>query len=324
MSQDMRNAPILSRRSALAGLAALLVLAANKARAAGKLRIAYLKSTSDLALAKAHGRLEAALAPMGVSVEWAGPFPAAAPALEALNANAVDLTVGSSTAFVTARAAGVPLVLFGYQRLAPGGEALLVKSGSPIKSLADLRGRSVAVNRGGTGEYILARGLLKAGIPLAEVKRVYLGPVDAKAAFAGGDVDAWAIWDPFLSIAVESGEARVLADGADCASENAVTYFVREDYLAANRAVVRATYDVLASENAWGAAHQDEAGALWAKELGLPASLAPRLGRNNTPPLVTVQAAQKAEVARIADWFAANGIVPSRPDIDRYLIDITA
>ena len=137
-------------------------------------------------------------------------------------------------------------------------------------------------------------------------------------------MDAWAIWDPFLSIAVESGEARVLADGGDCGSENAVTYFVREDYFAANRAVVRATYDVLVSENRWGAAHRDEAGALWAKELGLPPSLAPRLGRNNTPPLVPVQAAQKAEVARIADWFAANGIVPSRPEIDRYLVDITA
>ena len=319
MSHAMRNFPPLTRRLALTGLAAL---AAPHVRAQSVVRIAYLKSTSDLALAKAHGSLEQRLAPMGVSVVWAGPFAAAAPALEALNANAVDLTVGSSTAFVTARAAGVPLVLFGYQRMASGGEALLVKTDSPLKTLADLRGRSVAVNRGGTGEYILARGLQKAGIPLAGVKRIYLNPMDAKAAFARGDVDAWAIWDPFIAIAVESGEARVLADGDECASENAVTYFVRQDYLAANRPVVQAVYDVLVAENRWGAAHQDAAGALWAKELGLPPSLAPRLGRNNTPPLLRVGAAQVAEVARIADWFAANGIVPQRPDLAGYLVDM--
>jgi sulfonate transport system substrate-binding protein len=323
MSRGMKTSMVLSRRSAFAGIAALSALAATRARATGILRIAYLKSTSDLALAKAHGSLETALAPMGVSVQWAGPFLAAAPALEALNANAVDLTVGSSTAFVTARAAGVKLALFGYQRLAPGGEALLVKSGSPIKTLADLAGRSIAVNRGGTGEYILARGLQKAGIPLSNVRRVYLSPPDAKAAFARGDVEAWATWDPFLSIAVGSGDARVLANGGDCGSENAVTYFVRQDYLAANRDVVRRVFDVLIGENAWGAAHPDEAGAMWAKELGLPANLAPRLGRNNTPPLVAVGVAQKAEVARVADWFAANGIVPQRPEIDSYLVDIT-
>jgi len=156
-----------SRRHALAlpaaALAAARLATGRPARAASVLRIAYLKSTSDLALAKAHGSIEAALAPLGVNVQWAGPFPAAAPALEALNAQAVDFTVGSSTAFVTARAAGVKLVLCGYQRLSPQGEALLVRSDSPLHSLADLRGRSVAVNRGGTGEYILARGLQRAG-----------------------------------------------------------------------------------------------------------------------------------------------------------------
>ena len=312
---------LITRRSvALSGLTAL---ASRRVRAQSVLRIAYLKSTSDLALSKAHGSLEAALAQMGVSVEWAGPFAAAAPALEALNANAVDVTVGSSTAFVTARAAGVKLVLFGYQRLAPGGEALIVKAGSSVRALADLRGKSVAVNRGGTGEYILARGLQNAGISLADVTRVYLGPVDAKAAFARGDVDAWAIWDPFLSIAVESGEARVLADGAACASENAVTYFVRQDYLSANRSVVKTLFDVLVRENRWGAAHPVEAGALWAKELGLPVSLASRLGRNNTPPLGPVGKVQADEVARIADWFAGNGIVPTRPDVASFLADLT-
>lgn len=307
----------LSRRALLAALPAL---AAQPARAEGRsLRIAYLKSTSDLALARAHASLEAALTPMGVAVSWAGPFAAAAPALEALNAGAVDLTVGSSTAFVTARAAGVRLTLFGYQRLSPQGEALLVKADSRLQTLADLRGRSIAVNRGGTGEYILARALQTSGIPLDAVKRVYLGPVDARAAFANGAVDAWAIWDPFLSMEIESGEARVLADGGDCASENAVAYLVAQDYLQSNRDIVARVLQVLIAENQWGTAHPDEAGAIWCRDMGLPASLAPRLGRNNTPPLGPVGPAQIAEITRIAAWFAQTGIIPAIPALDEFL-----
>lgn len=308
---------MFSRRALLATFPAI---AALPARAAGRsLRIAYLKSTSDLALARAHGSLEAALAPLGASVQWAGPFAAAAPALEALNAGAVDLTVGSSTAFVTARAAGVQLSLFGYQRLSAQGEALLVKAGSALKTLADLRGRAIAVNRGGTGEYILARALQTADIPLPAVSRIYLGPVDARAAFATGAVDAWAIWDPFLSMEVESGEARVLADGGDCHSENAVAYLVSQDYLQTNHDIVARVLQVLMDENRWGAAHPNEAGRIWCRELGLAESLAPRLGRNNTPPLGPVGPAQIAEITRVATWFAQAGIIPAVPRLDGFL-----
>ncbi len=286
------------------------------------LRIAYLKSTSDLVLARAHGSLERAMTAMGVRVEWAGPYAAAAPAIEALSAGAVDMTVGSSTAFVTARAAGVDMAMFGYQRLSPAGECILVKSASLARSVVDLAGRSVAINRGGTGEYILVRAMEKAGMALDSVRRVYLSPPDAKAAFEGGSVDGWAIWDPFLSIAVASREARVLADGAACGSENAVAYVVSGAYLAAHRSVVQAVLGVLEAENAWGGAHPDEAGAIWAQELGLPASLGPRLGRNNTPKLGRVGAEAAAQIGHIADWYVANRIIPNRPDIASYLADI--
>ncbi len=160
----------LSRRGLLGA-----ALVAGTARAEGPvtLRIAYLKSTSDLVLARAHGSLERAMTAMGVRVEWAGPYAAAAPAIEALSAGAVDMTVGSSTAFVTARAAGVDMAMFGYQRLSPAGECILVKSASLARSVVDLAGRSVAINRGGTGEYILVRAMEKAAMALDSVRRVY-------------------------------------------------------------------------------------------------------------------------------------------------------
>ncbi len=312
-----------TRRMFIVGATLAATAAPVWAQTLAPLRIAYLKAPNDLTLAKAHGSLEKALAPLGVRVEWAGPFAAAAPAVEALAGGAVDLTAGSSTAFITSRAADVPLVLFGYQRISPSAEAILVAKASPIGTIRDLVGRTVAVNRGGTGEYILVRALTRAGIALDQVKRVYLGPVDANAAFASGAVDAWAIWDPFISLALAKGETRVLADGAQCGSENAVAFFVGQSYLAANRPVMKAVLAVLQQENAWARANKDEAGAIWAREMGLPATLGARLGENNTPPLVSVGPEQAVQIERVADWYVENRIVPKRPEIGRFLVDLS-
>lgn len=315
--------PAQPTRRALMG-AAMLAAAARSARGQAPitLRIAYLKSTSDLALAKAHGSLERTMAGQGVRVQWAGPFAAAAPAIEALAAGAVDMTVGSSTAFVASRSAGVGMVMFGYQRLSPAGESIIVKSGAGIASVDDLVGRTVAVNRGGTGEYLLVRALELARLPLDSVRRVYLGPLDAQAAFVSGAVDGWAIWDPFLSIALASGRAMVLADGARCGSENAVAYFVTPSFLAAHRPVVQATLAVLTAENVWASTHVGEAGTIWAKELGLPASLGPRLGQNNTPPLGPVGPLAAQQIEHVADWYVANRIIRGRPAIAPFLVDL--
>lgn len=324
----MTTLPDPTRRQALAAVMGAVALTGQaalarsaQAQSSKVLRIAYLKAPNDLTTAKAHGSLERALQALGVRVEWAGPFAAAAPAVEALNAGAVDITVGSSTSFITSRAAGVDLVMFGYQRMLPSAEAILVPAASPIKTVADLAGRSVAVNRGGTGEYILVRALTQAGIPLDRVRRIYLGPMDANAAFSSGAVDAWAIWDPFVSIALENG-ARVLADGAQSGSENAVAYFVSTKYLAADRPVIDSVLAVLERENGWARANVAEAGAIWAREMGLPASLANRLGANNTPPVGAVDDLAGLQVERIADWYAQNGIVPTRPEIKAYLLDL--
>jgi sulfonate transport system substrate-binding protein len=204
----------------------------------------------------------------------------------------------------------------------PAAESILVPERSPVRSVADLVGRSVAVNRGGTGEYILVRALTQAGIPLDQVKRVYLGPVDANAAFSSGAVDGWAIWDPFLSIALETQHARVLADGAQSGSENAVAYFVSSAFLEANRPVMDVVLAVLERENAWARANVSEAGAIWAREMGLPASLGARLGANNTPVVGAVDEKAAETVERIADWYAQNRIVPARPEIKPFLVDL--
>src|SRR6266702_1168490 len=314
-------------RKAIAAAALCGFAGALAAQPAGQptvtLRIAYLKGTSDLTLAKAKGSLDKALAAQGVKVVWAGPFPAAAPAFEALNANAVDLTSGSSTSFVTSIAAGVPMSIFAYQPMTASNESIVVPNNSPIKTLADLKGKSVAVNKGGTGEYLLVRGLQHGGIAPDSVARRYLSPSDTGSAFVGGGVDAWATWDPFLSIALKRYDARVLADGKQIGSENAVGYFVRQDYLSAHPKVVDTVFDILRRENVWTAQHPKEAGLLWARELQLPEDFAAILGANNVSPLRVLQPDDIERIGHIAQWYRDNKLIPVVPNVNAHVAKLT-
>jgi sulfonate transport system substrate-binding protein len=305
---------------------AALILCAGLVQAAESitLRIGFLRGPTDLALAKEKGTLEKALAAHQVKVVWAGPFAAAAPAYEALNAGSIDMTTGSSTAFVTAIAAGLPLRFFACQAMPAEGEGIVVRNDSAIHSLQDLRGKKVAVNKGGTGEYLLSRALERAGIPEQAVTKVYLSPSDTGTAFVGGHVDAWAIWDPFLSLARQSYDARLLSNGKQVGSENAAGYFVSEAFYQAHPEVLSWVYDVLQQENHWAKAHPLEAGKIWASQMGqLGNALAAQLGKVNTVPVTPVNEAAITHISHIADWYQQQGLIASHPDIRQHIVTLT-
>ncbi len=313
----------MTRRHALALLAVLALSGPAFAEETPQsVRIGWLKGTNDITLAKARGTLEKSLGEHGIKVEWAGPFPASAPAVEALNAGAIDITVGSSTSFVTSLAGNAPAVVFAYQRMGPDAEAIIVKKNADIHGIKDLIGRSVAVNRGGTGEYLLVRALEKNGIDPAAVKRVYLGPSDAGPAFATDHVDAWAIWDPFLTIALNTFDARVLANGPAIGSENAIVMIAHSGFAQKYRSTLKLVYQALAADNAWSVANPEAAGTIWATELKTPESYAKSLGVNNAVPTIPAGPAQAQQIDHIADWYVSNGIIPKKPDITDGVVDI--
>jgi sulfonate transport system substrate-binding protein len=301
------------------GVAATLLPAI--ARAEGiVVRIGWLRGPNDITLGRARGTIEKALAAHGATVQWAGPFAAAAPALEALNAGAIDVTAGSSTASITGLAAGVPFVVFAYQKMSPASEGIVVKQDSPIRDLADLKGHTVAVNRGGTGEYLLMRALARNGIDAATVRRVYLTPADSGAAFDQGHVDAWATWDPFISIALRSYGARVLADGARIGSDNAVTLMASRAFAKQHADLLQVLFDTAEADNAWSLEHKDEAGRIWAEAMSMPAGYGDVIGANNAVPTTGVTPADLKQMDEIADWYVDSHIIPTRPDVSQGVV----
>ena len=191
---------VILRRGLVALFAAAVSLGAIvQAQAAETLRIGYQKY-GTLVLLKAKGTLEKRLAAQGVQVQWTE-FPGGPQLLEGLNLGAVDVGFVGEAPPIFAQAAGAKFAYIGYDPAAPEAEAILVPRNSVIKSVAELKGKKIALNKGSNVHYLLVRLLEKNGLKPSDVQPVYLPPADARAAFESGHVDAWVIWDPFAAAA---------------------------------------------------------------------------------------------------------------------------
>src|SRR6201993_2802094 len=111
------------------------------------LRIGYQKAASTLVLLKAHGTLEKKLAPLNVEVKWLE-FTAGPQLLEGLNLGSIDFGYVGEVPPIFALAAGAPLVYTAYELPTPEAEGILVPKDSPIRTIADLRGKKIAFNKG--------------------------------------------------------------------------------------------------------------------------------------------------------------------------------
>jgi aliphatic sulfonates family ABC transporter substrate-binding protein len=176
-----------------------------------RVRLGYHKF-GVLTVVKALGSFESLLAAKGIQVEWCE-FPAGPEVAAAIQSGEVALGVVGDCPSVLAQATASSFVYVAAEAPAPEAEAIVVHEDSDIRSVADLRGRSIALKRGSNVHYLLIRALEEAGLSLNDVRLSFAVPEKAKAAFESRHVDAWGIWDPLLSSIQDTGRARVLRDG---------------------------------------------------------------------------------------------------------------
>ncbi|MES2888335.1 MAG: aliphatic sulfonate ABC transporter substrate-binding protein, partial [Pseudomonadota bacterium] len=233
-------ASAVNRRWALGAalsVAALACLGPARAQDGQTLRIGYQKSASLFVLQKSQGTLEKRLAPLGVAVKWVE-FPAGPQLLEGLNVGSVDVGFVGEAPPIFAQAAGAQFVYIGHDPAAPEAEALVVLKDSPIRSVADLKGRKVALNKGSNVHYLLVKLLEKHGLKYSDIQPVFLPPADARAAFEKKAVDAWVIWDPFLAAVEKQTGARIVADGRGVVN-NYAYYLGERQYVARHPQVIQ-------------------------------------------------------------------------------------
>lgn len=283
--------------------------AAFAQKPAKTLRIGYQKY-GTLVLLKARGTLEKRVASEGVTVKWLE-FPAGPQLLEGLNAGAIDFGTVGETPPIFAQAAGVDFVYVANEPPAPTSEAVVVPRNSPIKTVADLRGKKVALNRGSNVHYLLVRALRHAGLDYADIQPAYLAPADARAAFTQGSVDAWVIWDPYFAAIQRQADARVLVDGTGLV-DNTQFYLAARKFAAAEPKLVHAVLEELAKADAWAKAHPAEVARELAPLVGLDASTVELAARRAAYGATPVTAQVLASQQTIADTFGELKLIPKR------------
>ncbi|MCF2146281.1 aliphatic sulfonate ABC transporter substrate-binding protein [Desmonostoc muscorum LEGE 12446] len=203
---------------------------AEQARRLKQLKIGYPEGMTNLEVLRTQALLETRLRPFGLSVIWTS-FLSASSLIEALSNGTIDFCGGGGTASIFSQAADHVFVRVAKEKYtAPKGQAILVPEDSPIQTLADLKGKKIAFDKGSSAHYILVRSLAKVGLDFSDIEPVYLTQPEALPRFRRGEIDAWVIWVPYTATLARSAyPGRSIADlesiFGDKASIEVPTYY---------------------------------------------------------------------------------------------------
>jgi sulfonate transport system substrate-binding protein len=260
------------------------------------------------------GWLENALAPQGISVNWVQSA-GSNKANEALRAAAIDVGSTAGSAALLARSNGSPIQVIGIYSQ-PEWAALVVPAGSPIASVADLRGKHVAATKGTDPYFFLLQALDEAGVPLEEVTIENLQHADGWAALANGSVDAWAGLDPIMANAEATAGAQLAYRNVGFNSYgflNATEAFINE-----RPDVAQTVIDAYEKARAWALADPTATAELLAEVAGIDPAVATKVieERSNLGVSGIPGDAQAAVLRVIGPIFVDSGDVASQQQID--------
>lgn len=301
----------MQRRSLIAALTTAVLLAGCGASGEGGGQT-VLKVGSQRGGTKAILVASGALEGVPYKIEWSE-FPAAQPLLEAVGAGAVDLGEAGDAPFLFAYASGAKIKAVQAGKSGGASTALLVRKDSPIRDLADLRGKRIATGRGSIGHYLLLRLLEEAGLKPTDVQVVFLNPGDAKAAFTSGAIDGWVTWGSYVALAKLHDDATVLADGEgrlsgygfEAASEAAI---------AGKRPQVEDFLRRLAKARRWAGEHPRDFAAALSQETGLQPDVALYTVQNYRAAPAEIDDTAVVEATAVLDRFRTAGAVTSARD----------
>jgi sulfonate transport system substrate-binding protein len=282
-------------------------------------RIGYQKY-GTLNVLKAEGSFEKSLAARGISVTWIL-FSAGPQLLEALNAGSIDLGHTGEAPPIFAQAAGVNLVYFGNQPPFPKGEGVLVKKDSPIQNVSDLKGKRIALNKGSNVHFFLVKLLDKYGLKLDEMTLSYLTPADAWAALEGGSVDAWVIWDPFMTAAIDRSGARVLQD-AEGVAANREFFLADRRFAEAHQDILLAVRDAVTRCGTWVTTKPEEVVHYLAPQLGMSETVISKVIRATPWGFQPISDQVVSDQQTIGDTFFALKLIPKEIRVEDAVVRI--
>ena len=280
----------------------------NKAESVDTLSIGYQKSSLNLLVARQQKLFEQEFP--HAKIEWKE-FPAGPQMLEALAVGAVDFGAVGNTPPIFAQAAGKDLSYVGYELVPANSQALLIPKSSGIQSIQALKGKRIAVQKGSSAHELLAKVLQKAGLSWQDIQPIWLPPADARAAFDKQSIDAWAIWEPYLSAAEQDAHAKVLIDGT--AFPKTYSFYIgNPKFIAAHPQATAQFLHGLNQADQWVLKNQAQPLTVYTQSTGLQTSIAQRVidKRLKPSPIQTLTPEVVQAQQQIADLFQQVQLIP--------------
>ncbi|BDH46882.1 sulfonate ABC transporter substrate-binding protein [Salmonella enterica subsp. enterica serovar Choleraesuis] len=301
-------------RIALAALLIGTMVSPLWAAEATTVNIGYQKA-NIFALLKSRATLDERFKQQGVTVKWVE-FPAGPQMLEGLNVGSIDLAATGDAPPVFAQAAQADLVYLAHSPANPQSEAIVVHADSPIKSVADLKGKRVALNKGSDVNYLLVAALEKAGLSYKDITPVYLPPADARAAFQSKSVDAWVIWDPFLAEVETNAQARQVANAEGLVPHYSF-FLASRKFADGSPKLAKEVVEELQTLSQWANGHQNDAAAILAKSTGLDEAIWRKAIARIPYGAEPMTPAIFKEQQKLADSFTRIGLLPVSIDVSK-------
>jgi sulfonate transport system substrate-binding protein len=241
----------------MAAMIAILAMAPAGARATdavNEIRVDWATYNPVSLILKQKGMLEKEFAKDGIRIVWVQSA-GSNKALEYLNAGSIDFGSTAGSAALVARINGNPIKsIYVFSR--PEWTALVTTKDSKIATVADLKGKRVAVTRGTDPHIFLVRALLGAGLSEKDITPVLLQHADGKTALIRGDVDAWAGLDPMMAQAEIEDGAKLFFRKADANTWGILN--VREQFLKDNPQIVQRVLATYEEARKYSLSHYDE------------------------------------------------------------------
>ncbi|WP_329354690.1 ABC transporter substrate-binding protein [Streptomyces anulatus] len=213
-----------------------------------------------------HGFAQQELEPLGESVAF-HPYSNGVRTGELLSRGVIDFGGTGSTPPVTAQAAGHDLVYTAVSAPRPEHGALLVPEDSPLRTAADLKGRTVHLAIGSWQTHLIAKALDDAGLSYADDITAERSTGNSEQLLRTGAVAAWVAQGPQLAAARRTGGLRTLIRTGDVITDRSV-FFTRRDLAEQRPEIIDALTRALRRADDWAAAHPRDAARIASADLG--------------------------------------------------------
>jgi sulfonate transport system substrate-binding protein len=312
--------------SALAVSAALSLSACGTASTSGgdassaTVRVAYLSTANYLTTLKNDNFAQKELAP--AQVKFTGPYVPqdSYTAVQSGNADAASTGTGYFIDLVSQKS---PWVAFAIEYYSGNSQGIVAAPGSGVKSLKDLYGKKIAIDRkGATGDYIVHQAFAHAGLDASKVTEVEMSATDFSAAFSSGKVDALASFDQNLAAAEATTGAKILTTGDKYDSKNVSIHMVSKTFATQHPDLVKKLYRALVDESN-KAQKQPSVITDAYKEFGASNAVIAQVKHFSTPKIVPIDASGLKMLTEQAHQYVDFGFIKAVPDLKSATMDCT-